>query len=501
VAIEARTSTSVESAYVYAMKGSFPDCQSQRSIGASQRLAGALTLAGLAALAVRCSGDDTVGSNITGAGGTPSSSSGSMGGSDRSGSAGATSSTSTGFGGSTAGAAIGGGAGQPIDGGKREDASRPGDADANASDADFVWDAPGPATITRIWLTHKTSTPTNLVVNWETPAPGDSTVMLQPPSGAASVFHQDESVTLHHVSIPLAGPGAYRYAVATGSAHSSVAVFNGYPADVLRVAVVGNWQAKPSLASIIADKVHLLMTAGDNVPGLHGLCGNDIKDCTKPYGALIDAYPDMFRSLPFMPVLGNHDKEIRDPSTATAANPAYDVDATAFVKFFELPDEEWHWSFGLPDFKVQFIALDIAHVEAIGTPLQACHPYASGTPQFNWYRSVVEGPLPHFVVTLYNEKNETVRNTSNGAWSALLSHTTIAATAYSYMAERAQAGSVTYYDTSLDASLGKLLDSMSQVSFSIANYLLLEFNRAAGTMSVDLKNLANGASLDHKVFP
>jgi hypothetical protein len=402
-------------------------------------------------------------------------------------------------------AAVGGAAGisgaGPFIDADRQDASRPDDANGATPDGSFPFDASGPATITTIWLTHKTPTPTSLVVNWETATPGDSSVMLQSPSGVVNVFHVNENVTLHHVSVPLSGPGIYHYAVATGTAHSTVTAFNGYPTDVLRVAVVGNWQSKPSFAAIIADKVNLLMTAGDNVPGLHGLCGNDVKDCAKPYTALIGAYPDMFRSIPFMPVLGNHDKEIRSPSTATSANPAYDVDATAFVKFFELPDEEWHWSFGLPDFDVRFVALDIAHVEAIGTNLQACHPYAAGTPQFNWYQGIVQGPLPHFVVTLHNEKNETVRNTSSGAWSNLLGHTTIAATAYSYMAERAQAGSVVYYDTSLDASLGKLLDSMSQVSFSIANYMLLEFNRADRTMSVDLKNLASGVSLDHKIFP
>src|SRR4030095_3389352 len=119
------------------------------------------------------------------------------------------------------------------------------------------------------WLSHKTATPTNLVVNWETTTPGDSSVRIQAPSGAANVYHTDESVPLHHVSVPLSGPGPYRYAVATGAAHSAEAVFKGYPTDVLRVAVVGNWQAKPSFASIIAEDIHILMTAGDNVPGQH----------------------------------------------------------------------------------------------------------------------------------------------------------------------------------------------------------------------------------------
>jgi hypothetical protein len=480
------------------------------SDGRIARVAGTLTLVlATSVMSARCSGDDSAGpaspATSNGGGGNAATSSGSTSASTSASTVGSTGGGGAGnAGGPSAGAggiAADGAAGQLDGGGQEQDARGPRDAAQDVADSSFPWDASGPATITRIWLTHKTSRPTDLVVNWESTTLGDSTVMLQPPSGAASTHHLDESVTLHHVSIPLSGPGPYHYAVATGAAHSSVAVFNGYPIDVLRVAVVGNWQAKPNLSSIVAENVNLLMTAGDNVPGLHDLCGNDVKDCTKPYSALIDAYPDMFRSIPFMPVLGNHDKEIRDPSTATTATPAYDVNATAFVKFFELPDEEWHWSFALPEFGVQFIALDIAHVEDIGTPRQACHPYAAGTPQFNWYQSVVQGALPHFVVTLYNEKNETVRNTSSGAWSNLLGHTTIAATAYSYMAERAQAGTVTYYDTSLDASLGKLLDSMSQVSFSIPNYLLIVFDRAAGTMSVDLKNLTNRASLDHKVFP
>jgi hypothetical protein len=99
--------------------------------------------------------------------------------------------------------------------------------------------------------------------------------------------------------------------VGTGNQTSADAVFQGYPTDVLRVAVVANWQGKPNLQGLMKDKIHLLPTAGDNIPDLHSKCGVGTKDCTKPYEALIDSYPELFRSIPFMPALGNHDREIR----------------------------------------------------------------------------------------------------------------------------------------------------------------------------------------------
>src|SRR5207237_1216232 len=94
--------------------------------------------------------------------------------------------------------------------------------------------------------------------------------------------------TLHHVEIPLAKQDAlYHYSVATGDQTSPDATFKGYPTDVLRVAVVANWQGKPDLKALRQDDPHLLLTAGDTIPDLWGKCGAGVKDCTKPYEALI----------------------------------------------------------------------------------------------------------------------------------------------------------------------------------------------------------------------
>jgi len=103
--------------------------------------------------------------------------------------------------------------------------------------------------------------------------------------------------------------------------------------------------------------------------------GPVVIDCTKPYGDLIDAYPELFRSVSFLPALGNHDREIRPRGDKPPAEPVYDVEATAFRKFFELPDDEWKWHFDVPDLGVCFVALDLNHIQDLGTTWQTCHPF------------------------------------------------------------------------------------------------------------------------------
>ncbi len=106
----------------------------------------------------------------------------------------------------------------------------------------------------------------------------------------------DENTTLHHVGIPLKHRDAvYHYSVRTGEQRSADATFKAYPTDVLRVAVVADWQGKPDLSVIVKDDVHLLLTAGDNIASIWQTCGEGQKDCVKPYAALIDAYPELFR--------------------------------------------------------------------------------------------------------------------------------------------------------------------------------------------------------------
>ena len=66
--------------------------------------------------------------------------------------------------------------------------------------------------------------------------------------------------------------------------------------------------------------------------------------------------------------------ELPEPTDDPPQEPVYDVNATAFRTFFELPDDEWKWHFDVPGFDVRFIALDLNHTSDMGTTWQACGP-------------------------------------------------------------------------------------------------------------------------------
>ena len=302
----------------------------------------------------------------------------------------------------------------------------------------------------RVWLTHRSNDPSKAVVNWTTGQPGDSVVRY----GLSELYDQEVRIDgnriLHHVEIPLAERDAlYHYSVRTGDQNSADATFKAYPTDVLRVAVASDWQGMPDLSAIVKDDVHLLLTGGDNISSIHRLCGTGNEGCIKPYADLIDHYAELFRSTPFMPVLGNHDKEIRPRGSKPPEEPAYDIDATAFRRFFELPDDEWKWHFNIPAFGVRFVALDLNHISDFGTTWQACHSFGKDSEQFGWYRKLMEGNSCKFVVTLYNERNASIRAKEDGAWHEMFRMGTIAITGFGYYAERAEVDGFTYYNTAL----------------------------------------------------
>lgn len=359
---------------------------------------------------------------------------------------------------------------------------------------------PAAGEITRIWLTHKTNDPGRIVVNWETQEPGNSVVRYGSSKDYRQTVDIDESVTLHHVEIPLDQKGTtYHYSVSTGSERSADATFKAYPTDVLRMAVVADWQGRPKLDALVQDDPHLLVTAGDNIDGLHRLCGVGVKDCTKPYGELIDAYSQLFRSTPFMPVLGNHDREIRPRGPKPPAEPVYDIEATAFRKFFELPDDEWKWHFDVPEFGVRFVALDFNHISDLGTTWQTCHPFDKGSAQFQWYEKLMNGTLPPFVITVYNEKHSSIRAKEGGAWHKMFNQGTLAITGFGYFAERAEVEGFTYYNTSLSGRGDRYPDPKSRFLASEDNYILITLTKAPKQMTVELKGL-DGKILDRKHF-
>jgi hypothetical protein len=354
------------------------------------------------------------------------------------------------------------------------------------------------AEIERIWLTHKTKDPSKIVVNWMSDEPGDSVVRYGISKDSHETVRIDENATLHHVEIPLKHRDTiYHYSVSTGRQQSADATFQAYPTELLRVAVVADWQGKPDLSSIVKEDVHLLLTAGDNIARLWDKCGKGNKDCIKPYAELIAAYPDLFRSTPFLPVLGNHDREIRPRGDKPPAESVYDVDATAFRQFFELPDDEWKWHFDLPNFDLRFVALDLNHISDFGTTWQTCHAFDEKSDQFRWYKKLMENS-PSFVVTLYNERNASVRNQAQKQWHDLFRRGTCCITGFGYYAERAEVDGCPYYNTSLSGKGHQYPDPQSKFLAGEDSYVLLTVKRG-GPMTVEIKSLDNKV-LDRQNF-
>ncbi len=354
--------------------------------------------------------------------------------------------------------------------------------------------------IQRIWLGHRSHDPGKLVVNWMSKQPGDSIVRF----GRTAKYGQEVRVaintTIHHVEIPLEeSDGVYHYSVRTGDQSSKDATFKAYPSDELRVAVAADWQVLPDLSEIRNDDVHLLLTAGDNISNTHQLCGPGNKECIKPYARLIDRYPELFRSVPFMPVLGNHDKEMRPRGRKPPEQPVYDIDATAFRRFFELPGDEWKWHFDVPGFDVRFAALDLNHISDFGTTWQACHSFKRDSEQFRWYDKLMSDKARKFVVTLYNERNGSMRAREQGAWHSKFRKGTIAITGFGYYAERAEVDGFTYYNTSLSGKGNQYPDSNSAFLKGADSYILLTLTKNPAKMVVEIKGL-DGTVQDRKMY-
>jgi hypothetical protein len=361
-------------------------------------------------------------------------------------------------------------------------------------------DAQAHSKIERIWLTYRANTPSSIVVSWETETPENSTVRYRAGNDPEQRISVDGNATLHHVEIPIDKKDVvYHYSVHSGSMSSLVHTFKGLPTSEFRVAVAANWQRRPALDAILKDDIHLLLTAGDNINNTWQQGGAGTKECTTPYSDLIDAYPALFRSVPFMPVLGNHDKEFRPRGSTPPDTPVYDIEATAFRKFFELPDEEWKWHFDVPEFDIRFIALDLNHISDMGTTWQACHPFHRGSSQYEWYMSLMGSPKQRFIVTLYNEKNSSVRRQEDSSWQKMLENGTVCISGFGYFAEKAVRGDFVYYNTSLSGTGDKYPDPNSVLLLSEHNYILMTLEAKPSRMVVEMKDLT-GKTLDKSVY-
>lgn len=358
----------------------------------------------------------------------------------------------------------------------------------------------GAAPIERTWLTHQTGEPTAIVVNWQTDDETPSVVEFGPtPALGRKVERPADRLRIHHVEIPLTpGEAACYYRVRSGDHASEIRSFQCYPSDGLRVAVVADtgYAKAPWADAVAKEKPHLLISAGDHVPALHSgkkVAAGD----TTAFSALVARHPALFGSTPWMPLLGNHDREIRPRGPKPPEEPVYDVEATAFREFFALPDEEWKWRFDLPAFGVRFVALDLSHTQDHGTTWQTNHAFLPGSPQFEWFRATMETSPQPFLITLYNERNATVRGFAGGAYARLLARGSLAITGFGYYAERAESDGLTYYNTSVGGKGTPYRDPRSRFLRSEDNYLLLTFAR--GRLTVAVKSLA-GETMDEQSF-
>ena len=354
-----------------------------------------------------------------------------------------------------------------------------------------------------VWLTCNRPVLDHITVNWVTPEPADSQVELRWPDGTLRRVRVAGKRTLHQVSVPLGVPaaGTYRYRVRSAARQSPWYAFQGLGQQQLRAAVVANWHRHVRLDALLQDKPHLLLTAGDNVPNLYSLCGEGKRRCIKPYLKLVRAYPELFRSVIFLPALGNHDKQIRPRGKRFPPQAVYDVEAEAFCRFVQLPDRELWWHVEVPQFEVRFVALDLHHTSDQGTTWQSASAFGRESAQFRWYRKLMEGPGPRYTVTLYNERHATVRSLARGAWTPLLKKNTLCISGFGHFAERAHWQGVAWYNTSLRGTGDRYPDPHSQFLAGEDNYLLLVLNRTRHPvrLQVQVKNL-QGKVLEELFF-
>lgn len=345
------------------------------------------------------------------------------------------------------------------------------------------------AQVERVWLTHPSSSSDKLSINWESTTAGNAEVRYGNSEKYDSVVTVEENTKLHQVEIMLSPEvDLYHYQVSTNDQKSADYTFKNYTDDELRVAVVADWQGKPNLDILLQEDIHLLLTAGDNISSIHGSCGAGNTDCIEPYRQLIDTYPKLFSSTPFMPVLGNHDREIRPRGKNPPEEPAYDVEASAFRRFFALPGDEWKWTFTIPSFDVRFVALDLNHIEDRGNNWQTCHSFDKNSVQYKWYNKLMSQADEAFVVTLQNEKNERMRQQENGEWQQLFQQGSAVITGYGYFAERAEVDGFPYFNTSLNGKGDVYPDSHSEFLRSEDSYILLTFSDQKNLMTVEIKD-------------
>lgn len=356
------------------------------------------------------------------------------------------------------------------------------------------------APITRIWLTHKTSEPSKLMVNWESKEAGPSRVEYGASEALGESAASDKPATLHHVEIPFPQSGLLHYRVSTGGEVSAINAVKSYSGETLRIAATANWQFRPAIDGLIQDDPHLLLSCGDMVLDVVTIDNVGATGNTQPFATIIDRYPALFARVPFLPALGNHERQIRYLKEGQAVEAIYDLEATAFRSYFPLPEDGRRYYFDVPAFGTRLVALDLSHIRDVGTLRQSCQPFNRSSEQFQWYREVVKTRPDRFMLTYFNESGPNIRAQEKGMWENMLRQGSAVLSGFGSFAERAEVRGMPYFTSAL-----KVLDSFGDKANgkfyrAVEGYTLVTIPKNDEMMTVELKK-TDGTVLDRSEWP
>ena len=307
---------------------------------------------------------------------------------------------------------------------------------------------------------------------------------------------------MHHIEVPLLQTDAeYKDRVRTNGQKSDWNAFHGMPTKKpLKIADFAVWgfAGQANISNILNEKPTFIITAGDNVPSLfeYGKEGNI--HCVESYLKLVDAHPELFNHIPFMPALGNHDKQLHSRGLKPPADyMVYDTLSTAFIEFFELPGDEWKWSFEIPDYNIQFLAVDLNHIRDIGNNWQTCRTFDANSEQFRWYKNKIESSKFTYNITLANSSNPHIRRAENGIWGKAMGNNTAVISGSGYYAEVAKPNETLYFNSSLIAG-DVYADPIAIITKKEPSYVLLTCS--IDSLTISLKNLNNGDDIYSETF-
>ncbi len=378
--------------------------------------------------------------------------------------------------------------------------------------------------IEAVWLTYSKNEPKVLTINWAAPDSKTAEVEIMD-----SPDHQDRKLTaqksgiqagqffLYRVDIPCPVSSGFSYRIKTDQGITASLRFKGFPTDKpVRVGLFGDWGyftgKSDSLQSLIDQDLHLLVTLGDNVPRLwtESVQGEAAEKNTAPFLDRMRSLPELLTAVPILPILGNHDREIRPRSNRRVLTPGqprpndctYDLDAAAFRSFFPLPDDGWKWTFTIPEVRLRLVALDMSHLSDQGTTYQTCHSCDRNSDQFQWFNKIATHASEDYLITIYNASNKFVRDWDNGCWhhAFLKANPTFCATGFGYYAEQSEnpQGQI-FFNSSLAVNGAKYPDSGSKYLQIEGSFLLLTFNKNL-PLKVEFRKISDGSVMKSYSF-